>query len=57
MTESGRSAPLGATVFKSGVNFSVFSSHVTGVMLLFFDGVDAAGPSRVIPLDPVVNRT
>lgn len=57
MTERGRSAPLGATVSASGVNFNVFSRHATGVTLLFFDGVDAARPSRVIALDPVANRT
>jgi isoamylase len=42
---------------KAGVNFSVFSRHATGVQLLLFDRVDDARPSRVVRLDPSVNRT
>jgi glycogen operon protein len=53
----GLSAPLGATVAAGGVNFSLFSRHAAGVSLVFFDRMDAAKPSRVIALDPVVNRT
>ena len=54
---TGRSVPLGATVGDGGVNFSLFSRTATGVELLFFDREDDAKPSRVIPLDPVANRT
>lgn len=53
----GKSFPLGATVYPEGVNFSIFSKHSTAVELLFFDRVDDAKPSRVIHLDPRVNRT
>jgi isoamylase len=53
----GQSSPLGATVVSGGVNFSVFSRYATSVELLFFDREDDARPSRVIPLDPVANRT
>ena len=53
----GRSAPLGATVGCSGVNFSLYSRDASGIELLFFDQEDDALPSRVIPLDPLVNRT
>ena len=53
----GRSAPLGATVRPGGVNFSVLSRDAERVELLFFDRDDAAGPARVIALDPVANRT
>jgi len=49
-------SPLGATVLDGGVNFSVFSKHASGVELLFFDRVDDARPSRVIPISPVTNR-
>jgi isoamylase len=53
----GESTPLGATVTSSGVNFSVFSKHATGIDLLLFDHTDDATPSRVVPLDPIANRT
>ena len=52
-----RSTPLGASIVDGGVNFSLFSRHATGVELLFFDRDDDAKPSRVVTLDPVVNRT
>src|SRR5262249_16315344 len=45
----GRSAPLGATAERCGVNFSVFSRDATFVGLLLFER-DAASPCRVIPL-------
>ncbi len=54
--KSGQAAPLGATVSPDGVNFSVFSREATGVDLLLFDAEDAR-PSRVIPIDPLANRT
>jgi isoamylase len=53
----GRSAPLGADVAPDGVNFSVFSRSASSVELLFFDREDDASPSRVVLLDPSVNRT
>jgi len=53
----GRSAPLGASIRRNGVNFSVYSRSATGVELLFFDGAEDARPQRVIRLDPVGNRT
>ncbi|WP_367360379.1 glycogen debranching protein GlgX [Syntrophus sp. (in: bacteria)] len=53
----GRSYPLGATVFRDGVNFSVFSKGSEAVQLLLFDSVDAPKPSRVIELDRRANRT
>ena len=54
---TGGAAPLGATPSRNGVNFSVYSGHATGVDLLLFDHVDAAKPARVVPIDPVTNRT
>ncbi len=54
---AGSPAPLGATPADGGVNFSLYSRNATGVELLLFDGVDDREPARVIPLDPVRNRT
>ncbi len=54
---TGRSAPLGATIVDSGVNFSLYSRTGTGVELLLFDREEDAKPSRVIPIDPVAGRT
>ena len=48
----GSSSPLGATLRRDGVNFSIFSKHATGLDLLLFDHVDDAEPSRVIFVDP-----
>ena len=52
----GRSSPLGATIVSGGVNFSLFSRRASGVDLLLFDR-DDKHPTRVIPLDPAINRT
>src|SRR6476660_9004034 len=56
-TGQGSSSPLGAILSGGGVNFSVYSSHATGVELLLFDHVDDAGAARVIRIDPADNRT
>ena len=56
-TTRGRAAPLGATVTRDGVNFSVFSRKATAVELLFFDREDDLQPTDVIRIDPVTNRT
>ncbi|EAW39224.1 glycogen debranching protein GlgX [Lyngbya sp. PCC 8106] len=54
---AGMSYPLGATVYPNGVNFCIFSKTCESLELLLFDTPDAAQPSKVIPLDPDVNRT
>ena len=54
---AGQSWPLGATPCAAGVNFSLFSRAATAVDLLLFDRADDARPSRVIHIDPIVNRT
>jgi pullulanase/glycogen debranching enzyme len=56
-TSTGRSVPLGASFVPGGVNFSVFSRNALAVDLLLFDRDDASQPTRVIPIDPVANRT
>jgi len=53
----GHSSPLGASVTASGVNFSVFSRSAAVVELLLFDCEDNTQPARVVPIDPVTNRT
>ncbi len=53
----GRSAPLGATVYEGGVNFSVFSKHSTSVELLLFNSAEDALPTRTFKLDTTNNRT
>ena len=53
----GQSAPIGATVYPAGVNFNLYSRDATGVELLFFDHEDDSRPSRIVPVDPIANRT
>ncbi len=57
MKTTGKSSPLGATLVKGGVNFSVFSRSASAIDLLLFDHEDDAQPSRVVALDPAENRT
>jgi isoamylase len=54
---TGRSYPLGATVFPDGINFSVFSCGASAVELLLFEREDDTRPTRVIPIDAAANRT
>ncbi len=54
---TGCSSPIGATVIPGGVNFSIYSRSATGVELLLFDREDEVEPSRVVPIDPLTNRT
>jgi len=55
--QKGESAPLGATVYPEGVNFTVFSKNATQIELLLFNDEKAAKPAKIIPLDPNRNRT
>ena len=55
--QRGRSAPLGATVSRAGVNFSVYARDASGVELVFFDGEGDSRPSRVIKFDPAKNQS
>jgi glycogen operon protein len=52
----GRPLPLGATVLRHGINFSVFSRHASGVTLLLF-APETAHPFLECALDPRYNRT
>lgn len=53
----GKQFPLGVTVTSEGVNFCVFSKNSHRMQLLFFNHVDDKKPSRIIELDPDINRT
>jgi glycogen operon protein len=53
----GSSAPLGATPYPEGVNFSIYSKHATGIELLLFDHDDDTKAARTIRIDPTTNRT
>src|SRR5215469_10011515 len=55
--QTSASSPLGATLVEGGVNFSVFSRDATLVELLLFDRMDDGRPSRIIPIDPITDRT
>ena len=57
MMKTGKSFPLGATVYPDGVNFSIFSRSATAVDLLLFEAVDDFQPAHVFPLDRRQNRT
>ncbi|MGH7796560.1 MAG: glycogen debranching protein GlgX [Candidatus Binatia bacterium] len=55
--KQGSSAPLGATVYPGGVNFSVFSKNAILIELLLFNDGNAGQPANVISLDPSRHRT
>ncbi|HKC94826.1 MAG TPA: alpha-amylase family glycosyl hydrolase, partial [Nitrospira sp.] len=55
--QASSSSPLGATVMRGGVNFSLYSRDATGIDLLFFNQAGDAKPARLIVLDPVSNCT
>jgi glycogen operon protein len=57
MPSRGRSFPIGATLVNGGAHFSVFSRTADYIELLLFDRVDDSRPSRVLRMDPCVNRT
>jgi glycogen operon protein len=52
----GESAPLGATFYPTGVNFSLFSKYASRIDLLLFDGANDREPATVIALDPERHR-
>ena len=54
---AGRSSPLGATILRGGVNFSIFYRGASGIELLFFDREDDTRPASVIGFDRKANLT
>ncbi len=54
--DRGNALPLGSTLTKEGVNFSIFSEHATHVTLvLFTSGIDV--PLAAFELSPATNKT
>src|SRR6516162_6364130 len=53
----GAPAPLGATVRRGGVNFSVFSKHAVMIELLLFNDEHDAHPATIFSLDADEHRT
>ncbi len=56
-TLPGQSFPIGSSLQKEGVNFSLFSKNADGIDLLLFDNANDTEPTQIIKLDPVVNKT
>jgi len=48
--------PLGATVHRAGINFSIFSKHATSCTLVLFHP-EATQPFAEVVFDPHSNRT
>ena len=55
--QSGKSYPLGATVYPNGVNFCIFSKQAEALELLLFSSPAASTPHQVIPLNRKEHRT
>jgi len=55
--ENGSAHPLGTTIYPDGVNFSLFSSAATDIVLLLFDGPVTVEPMQVVRFDPYRNKT
>ena len=53
----GYPLPLGPRAFLDGVNFTLFSRHARRVRLELFADCGDAKPTRLIDLDPELNRT
>ncbi|MCF7985264.1 MAG: glycogen debranching protein GlgX [Thiohalocapsa sp.] len=53
----GRRYPPGATVADDGINFSIYSRHATGAILLLYEGPHSRAPFQVIELDPEENHS
>ncbi len=52
----GTPLPLGATLLRGGVNFSIYSSNASAVRLVLFES-GGVKPIAEFPLDPRYNRT
>ncbi len=56
-TSIGKPAPIGATCYENGVNFSIYSHTAKGIELLLFKKPDDTEPSHIIVFDPEVNKS
>jgi isoamylase len=55
-TEPGKPHPLGSTLDKKGVNFSLYAERATRVELLLFHNDTDPQPFQIIALDPLTNK-
>ncbi|MDR1218630.1 MAG: glycogen debranching protein GlgX [Treponema sp.] len=55
--EKGSPLPMGATLTKSGVNFSIFSRHAKAITLALFENDTPDSACKGLSLDPKKNRT
>jgi glycogen operon protein len=55
--ETGKALPPGATVTETGVNFSLFSRHATGITLILFESAAPESLYKEIKLDKYKNRS
>ncbi|MBA4177441.1 MAG: glycogen debranching enzyme GlgX [Leptothrix sp. (in: Bacteria)] len=53
----GHAHPLGATLMREGVNFSIYARGATQLSLLLYDEAGEAEPARVIALDARCHRS
>ncbi len=53
----GRAFPIGASVQRNGVNFSIYSKNSTAIELLLFEGPDTNKPNEILVLDKKQHRT
>ena len=56
-TSPGSPLPLGASITRGGVQFSIFSRNAVSVELVLFKEKHHMAETCIIPLDPVKNRT
>ncbi|MDR2247004.1 MAG: glycogen debranching protein GlgX [Treponema sp.] len=57
VVDKGKPLPMGSTVTESGVNFSLFARHATGVTLAIFESPDRESKHIEIKLNEKKNRT
>jgi len=55
--ETGKAMPLGASLTREGVNFSVFSKNAAVITLIIFESAEAGSPYIEIPLDKRKHKT
>lgn len=54
---NGQAFPIGASIQRNGVNFSIYSKNSTAIELLLFEGPDADKPYETLVLDKKQHRT
>ncbi|MDR3138789.1 MAG: glycogen debranching protein GlgX [Treponema sp.] len=57
IVEPGKPLPMGATITETGVNFSVFSRHAEGMILILIESPAEDSPCEELRLDAKKNRT